>query len=161
MARRPRTTKPPATPRQPPRQQGDVHHGRVWWPGHVLADRRGWVRQNRMTAFIERNGVAVCDAGQQPMDWREAKVFQVDGKLMVLCPLHGHLHWLARSIVDSGWGGVEGLAVAEAMGALWAAPCPPVGEPRISETGEELEVDPFGATPPGSDPPVHQVEVSA
>lgn len=95
------------------------------------------------------------------MEWRDAKVFLVDGRAMVLCQMHGHLRWLAQAIVDSGFGGAQGLVVAETMGALWAAPCPPQGEPRISEAGEEMEEDPFGATPPGSDPPVNQVEVSA
>lgn len=160
MGRQRRRT--PAKPAQPKhvRQPGDVVGNRVYLPGHACAGQRGWVGAHRLVAFNDRNGVCVCDAGKQAMEWPAAKVVDVDGKLMVLCQMHGLLRWLAQNIVDTRFGGADGERLAVALGALWSAPCPALGGPRFTEDQDALGEDPFGASPPIGQPPATQVEIS-
>ena len=161
----PRRRRPPSQPKPAlparPLEPGTMRGELVYLPSHPLASKRGWARIQRVEIYAARNGVCVCDANGQQAQWADVKVFVSDGEPMVLCRMHGFLRLLARRIVETGFGGASGVAVAEAMGALWSAPCPPPGVVLGHEESGATEEDPYGATPPSPSHPGSQVEVSA
>lgn len=144
-----------ATTKRPGPEAGEVRNGRVYLPDHPLALKGGWVSERRALAFQSRNGVCVCDAGKQPMEWADAKVVDAgNGDPLVLCQSHAGLRWFATHIATTGFGDDDGQRLAVELGALWSAACA-AGGPRLTEARQGNRATPFGVRPgvrPSHDP---------